>query len=157
MLWVKTKKAIGIKNKTNNRMLCLSTWREVHAEEVPPDRRGGSDAQPAEAAANWHGAPQTEQGDQRPDPGERAASDCTAALPQGEKQAGIEVKNTTETKTWGAQANALSFRVKRAIYFVSLSERAAWKRRPSMKQTRWSCGDSAQSTVSRYFMTRFRL
>ncbi|KAG7516903.1 hypothetical protein JOB18_043302 [Solea senegalensis] len=62
----------------------------VHVEKVASHRCGRPDSQSAKVAADRHRAPQTEQGDQRLDAGERAAADCTAALPQGEEQAGIQ-------------------------------------------------------------------
>lgn len=71
---------------------CLSR-RKVHAEEISPHRRGRPDSQSTQAAADRHRAPQTEQGDQRLDPCERAAADCTAEVAQGEEQAGIQVKH----------------------------------------------------------------
>ena len=69
------------------------SWRKVHAEEVSSHRRGRLDSQSTQAAADRHWAPQTEQGDQWLDPRQRAAAHCTTMVPQGEEQAGVQVKH----------------------------------------------------------------
>lgn len=78
---------------SNVNFICDAKFqREVHAEEISAHGRRRPDSQSTQAAANRHRTPQTEQGDQWPDPGEWAASDRTATVPQGEEQAGVQVK-----------------------------------------------------------------